>query len=80
MRTFDHLCAAYVDASADTRLHGITRGLSLLLETAKDDELPEELHDLVGQLTLRDDCDGPDRENRRAKTRDWSVRKTDRGR
>ena len=50
-------------ASADPRLHGIARGLGLLLETGEDDDLPEELHDLVGQLNLRDDWDGPDRED-----------------
>lgn len=61
MRTFDHLQVAYVDASADPRLTGIARGLGLLIETAEDDDLPGELHDLVGQLTLRDDWDGPDR-------------------
>ena len=63
MRTFDHLHAASIDASADPRLHGIARGLGLLLAMGEDDNLPEELHDLVGQLTLRDDWDGPDRED-----------------
>lgn len=63
MRAFDHLHTAYIDASADPRLHGIARGLGLLLETGEDNDLPEELHDLVGQLTLRDDWDGPDRED-----------------
>lgn len=33
------------------------------VETGEDDELPEELNDLIGQLTLRDDWDGPDRED-----------------
>ncbi|MBA9068737.1 hypothetical protein FHR71_002487 [Methylobacterium sp. RAS18] len=57
------MCADYVDAAADPQLHGIARGLGLLLETAEDDELPEELHDLLGQLTLRYDWDGADRED-----------------
>jgi len=30
MRTFDHLHAAYTDACADPRLHGISRRLGLL--------------------------------------------------
>jgi len=34
-----------------------------VVETAEDEDLPEELHDLVGQLNLRDDWDGPDRED-----------------
>lgn len=46
MRTFDHLHTAYIDASADPRLHGIARGLGLLLEAGEDDDLPEEVHDL----------------------------------
>lgn len=63
MRTYDHLQVAHIDASADPRLHGIARGLGLLLATGEDEDLPEELHDLVGQLTLHDDWDGPDRED-----------------
>lgn len=76
MRTFDHLQAAYIDASADPRLHGIARGLGLLLDAEEDDDLPEGLQDQVGQLTLRDDWDGPDREDCPARTRGWSARRT----
>lgn len=63
MRQFDHLHAIYTDASADPRLHGIARGLGLLLAPSQFDDLPEELGDLVARLNLRDDWDGPDRDD-----------------
>lgn len=63
MRTFDHVHDAYIDASADPRVHGIAPGPGQLLETGEDDDLPEELHDLVSLLTLCDDWDGPDRDD-----------------
>ncbi len=62
MRELNHLHIVHDDASADPRLHGIARGLGLLLAPPSDDDMPDELGELVARLTARDDWDGPDRE------------------
>ena len=50
MRQYVHLRAAYADASADPRLHGIALGLNNAFSPQLDDELPDRLHALVAQL------------------------------
>lgn len=62
MRQLDHFHAIHADASADPRLHGIARGLGMLLDPKQFEDIPEELSDLVARLQAREDWDGPDRD------------------